>query len=84
MYTAEDVQNSNTMPAINQYNQQSFRPTIPEKKKPLRFMPVAPKEMKLRKMKFDELVFGGESKQKEKPDVLPSKKASEMAFSPIR
>ena len=47
-------------------------------------MPVAPKEMKLRKIKFDELVFGGESKQREMPEILASNKASELAFSPLR
>ena len=47
-------------------------------------MPVAPKEMKLRKIKFDELEYVGEPKQKDVADILASHKTKEMVFSPIR
>ena len=71
------------MPSLNKkYGEKMLPATLPEKKKPLRLKPVAVKEFRMRKLKFDEIVFGGDTKANITLENNMSQKSG--SISPIR
>ena len=53
--------------------------SLPEKKAPIRLQPVAVKEFRMRKLKFDEIVFGGDTKKNIENENNLSQKSGELS-----